>query len=724
MANTFVDYTGADGTGTDNKDFAFSFPYLDDSHIVVQVDQASVSGGVFVTKTLTTDYTIVTSPSKLIRFVSAPASADRIRIKRDSASNTALVDFENGSVLTEVELDRAYLQNLYLNEEIEEGSGKNVMTKNSAGNFEADLAKIVNLADPTLAQDAATKNYVDTEVTTERIARIADVDAEETARIAGDALKVAKAGDTMTGPLVLNADPSSALHSATKQYVDAGDADQVNKTGDSMTGALAMGDNKITGLATPTATADATNKSYVDAEIATTLATGVAGGPIGTANIADGAVTADKLAHTAVADGAYTNANITVDQQGRITFAENGSSGAPTANEILTSLKTVDGTGSGLDADLLDGLEATDFATTVSLGTAAYVSLGTFATTVSLGTAAYVSLGTFATAAQGLLADSAVQNGDSSIALTNTAGNVHMEIGGATGFEAFIDLKNPSTDDYDVRIISDDQTTLQTVHTSRARIEGHNSLGLCAGDTSGGTPIPEVVTVNSNGILVSHIDSKFVATGSNNSTVWSQSPQGTAYFILYAQSAAANQKRVNMAVSQGGDGGGLGQFEITWVNDDTSAGQAMVFKTDGSLTIGGAFTASSKSFKIDHPLATKKDTHHLLHMSVESPQADLIYRGKVSLVDGVAQVNIDTASGMTEGTFVALCTDVQCFTSNESDWDAVKGSVAGNILTINCQDSSSTATISWMVVGERQDQQILDTNLTDENGKVIVEPAK
>lgn len=33
--------------------------------------------------------------------------------------------------------------------------------------------------------------------------------------------KVAKAGDTMTGPLILNADPSSGLGAATKQYVDA-----------------------------------------------------------------------------------------------------------------------------------------------------------------------------------------------------------------------------------------------------------------------------------------------------------------------------------------------------------------------------------------------------------------------------------------------------------------------------------------------------------------------
>ena len=79
---------------------------------------------------------------------------------------------------------------------------------------------------------------------------------------------------------------------------------------------------------------------------------------------------------------------------------------------------------------------------------------------------------------------------------------------------------------------------------------------------------------------------------------------------------------------------------------------------------------------------------------------------------------------MTEGTFVALNTDVQCFTSNESNWDAVKGSISGNVLTIESQNSESTATVSWMVIGERQDQHMLDTNWTDDNGKVIVEPLK
>ena len=105
---------------------------------------------------------------------------------------------------------------------------------------------------------------LDSEVETINLA----IDAEETARIAGDALKVAKAGDTMTGALVLPGDPTSNLQAAPKQYVDSkvateatarsdGDALKVAKAGDTMTGALVLS-------GAPTLDLHAATKKYVD----------------------------------------------------------------------------------------------------------------------------------------------------------------------------------------------------------------------------------------------------------------------------------------------------------------------------------------------------------------------------------------------------------------------------------------------------------------------------
>ena len=142
------------------------------------------------------------------------------------------------------------------------------------------------------------------------------------------------------------------------------------------------------------------------------------------------------------------------------------------------------------------------------------------------------------------------------------------------------------------------------------------------------------------------------------------------------------------------------------------------------VTVGGALAKGSGSFKIDHPLPSMKDTHDLYHSFIEGPRADLIYRGQVDLVGGQATVEMDAEFGMTAGTWELLCRDATCFTTNETGWHMVKGSVSGSTLTIECQESDCTDTVSWMVVAERQDQHMYDTEWTDSDGRPILEREK
>ena len=145
-----------------------------------------------------------------------------------------------------------------------------------------------------------------------------------------------------------------------------------------------------------------------------------------------------------------------------------------------------------------------------------------------------------------------------------------------------------------------------------------------------------------------------------------------------------------------------------------------------AVNVAGTLSKVSGTFKIDHPLPSMTDTHHLIHSFIEGPKADLIYRGTATLVDGHATVDLDESAGMTSGTWILLCRDEQCYTSNETGWKHVRGSVTGSTLTIDCEESDCTDTVSWMVVACRQDDHMKSSHTlwTDDEGYPIIEPLK
>ena len=168
----------------------------------------------------------------------------------------------------------------------------------------SDLAaggyKVSGLADPTANQDSATKAYVDGAISdlVDSAPELLDTLNELAAAIADN--------------------PNYATDIASSL------GEKVAKAGDSMTGDLDFGGtHKVTSLATPTNSADAATKGYVDGEITTALSTasGYASDAQDAAELyADGVGTAAVTTANSYTDGEITDALSTA--QGYATTAE------------------------------------------------------------------------------------------------------------------------------------------------------------------------------------------------------------------------------------------------------------------------------------------------------------------------------------------------------------------------------------------------------------------
>ena len=298
MANTYVDYTATAA----QTDFNFSFPYLETQHIIVEINGVATSA-----------FTVATSPAQKVVLNSGATAGVNVRIRRKSQPDVNLVDFENGSVLTETELDKGYRHNRYLNEEIGELNSLSLQKAAGSNDWDTTSNKILNVGTPTLTADAATKNYVDQKV--EQIAAGASTPPSkwQFTGTAGTSTTYTVTGADVLGDSAYDVSVNGLVKEPTVDYTVAPDTDTLT-----IIPTLVGGEDIVIiqrGLGIP-----------------------LTQGTIGTTQIADDAVTDTQLNSTklngiAVNANNYTHPNHTGD----VTSTADGATAI--ANNVITSSK-------------------------------------------------------------------------------------------------------------------------------------------------------------------------------------------------------------------------------------------------------------------------------------------------------------------------------------------------------------------------------------------------
>jgi len=298
-----------------------------------------------------------------------------------------------------------------------------------------------------------------------------------------------------------------------------------------------------------------------------------------------------------------------------------------------------------------------------------------------------------------LIVGSAVKVGlgtASPVGLLDVNGAIHLE----GGTDRYISYRSGSADilysfdsgDFYLQDITNSAHVWYTGNVARMRVDASGNV-IVGGTTAFSDPEAAALTVVGN----------IGATVAGGATVCD--------FLLRNDTADSTWLMSHRASG----GGNALQW---WYHDGTSwVGPQLGITTAGAVAIAGALSKGSGSFDIPHP--TKGGDWRLRHSFIEGPQADLIYRGTVTLTGGSATVDLDDASNMTDGTWEALCRDP--WTMVASSGNAVEWSLSGKTLTIT--SDTADAVCNWMVIAERQDDHMKspEGSLADDDGYLIVE---
>ena len=145
MANSFVRYTGNGSTDA----YSVPFSYRAQADVSVTIDGVA-----------TTAYTW-NGAGTVITFTSPPANLSSIEIRRTTSQAARLVDYADGSVLKENDLDTDSQQGFFMGQEAIDDAADKIKLDSTDFQWDAQSKRLKNVADPTGAQDVATKNYIE-----------------------------------------------------------------------------------------------------------------------------------------------------------------------------------------------------------------------------------------------------------------------------------------------------------------------------------------------------------------------------------------------------------------------------------------------------------------------------------------------------------------------------------------------------------------------------------
>lgn len=305
MAYSYVQYTGNGSI----KTFSVPFTYISKSHIAVKVNGVLKAAG--------TDYSWDTDSS--ITFVTAPGTGLTVDIRRASSPSQRIIDFQDGSTLTQDILDADSNQNFFMAQEAIDAVASNIALA-SDGVFDAVNKRIKNVADPVNAQDAVTKNWA------------------ENASSSQVAQATTQANNSASSAAASATSAAASASSATSASGSAATA--TTKATDSSNSATASAASAAAALTSKNAAATSETNAASSASSASSSATAANTSAVNAATSASGASASASTATTKASDASGSATAASNSASAAATSATNAASSASSASSSATTAAT------------------------------------------------------------------------------------------------------------------------------------------------------------------------------------------------------------------------------------------------------------------------------------------------------------------------------------------------------------------------------------------------